>query len=163
MRSRKNSFTLVFHFYLFAFLLTMNLVYSRSYPWILFCLPPLAFLPAAILLKQRLDGLRFARIAVAAAALFYVLLNILLPGRFFWAFIPAAALLWYPCALQFHRSARRMSLFGFVWSVLFFGGLNLLTTPQEIWAVYPIFGAFWWPLSVYFFGREHQQDAAEEE
>jgi len=29
--------------------------------------------------------------------------------------------------------------------------------------VYPIFGAFWWPLSVYFFGREHRADAAEEE
>ena len=150
MNKRVIFFSICSSIYILIFLTFNNFNYS-SYPWILFCIPPLAIWPLAVSFPGRFGRIVPASILAAVVSAYYIILNIFLSNGFPWSFFVAFALAWYPCSLGFSRRPFALSIFGFAWAVLFFMSLNAITTPYEIWAIYPIFGVLWWPLSVYFF------------
>jgi len=153
--SRSGAFSIASSIYIMFFLVVNNIVYSSSYPWIIFCIPVFVLWPLAACFPHNILKTPTAFILYACVVVYYAVLNILISPGHPWVLYIAFGFLWYPFSVFFaKKGAFHLSIYGLIWSILFFGIVNLITTPGNIWAVYPVFIVLWWPLSVYFFGSK---------
>ena len=153
--SRSGAFSIASSIYIMFFLAVNNIVYSSSYPWIIFCVPAFIVWPLAVCFSRSIVKTPVAFALYACVVMYYAVLNILTSPGHPWVLYIAFALSWYPFSVIFaKKGAFGLSIFGLIWSILFFVTVNLITTPGNIWAVYPVFAVLWWPLSVYFFGSK---------
>lgn len=144
-------YSLIASILLILVLLTINLIQTPDYFWILYAWLPLLYWPLIMFAGKRAASPNFAVIASIVFVVYYVGLNLYFEPGFPWLIFPAFVILWWPLSVTFAKRPMLFSMFGTLLVAIFFWNVNTLTTPDVIWAVYPIFAVLWWPLSIYFF------------
>ncbi|MEI6579194.1 MAG: hypothetical protein WCN92_06980 [Eubacteriales bacterium] len=153
MKNTKFSFALAGSALITAFLITVNIMFSPDFLWVVFVILPVMWWPLTMLRGKRAASFKFAMISFVAVIIYYGLLNLLfLPGHL-WIVYIAYAISWWPMTLFFvgRKQPFAYSVSGALISIAFFMIVNFITTPHIIWFVFPAFIILWWPLSIYFF------------
>ncbi|TSB47308.1 hypothetical protein [Alkalicoccobacillus porphyridii] len=144
-------YSLIASLLLIIVLLTINLVQTPEYLWILYAWLPLLYWPLISFAGRQAGNPTFAVLASIALIMYYIGLNLFFEPGFPWFIFPTFVILWWPLSVTFARRPMLYSVLGSFLVTIFFINVNVLTSPNVIWAVYPIFTVLWWPLSIYFF------------
>jgi len=151
MKNLKLGFSLTGCALLVATFIGINILTSPQFPWSLFPVFGVLWLPLSVYSYTKKSPMMMAVTGSALIIVFFIAVNMITSPAFPWCIFPIFAVLWWPLGIYIGRrkNSLLLSVSGSFLTVLFFITVNMITSPGFPWSFFPVFVLLWWPLSVY--------------
>ncbi|MCG8568734.1 MAG: hypothetical protein MJB14_01210 [Spirochaetes bacterium] len=136
---------------LIAFFITINILFGSSFPWSIFPVFGVLWLPISMYSYEKKSAMAMAVLGSFITIVFFITVNLITSSGFLWCIMPIFGVLWWPLSIYCYQKKNPMLMAGLgsILITIFFMSLNYITSPAFAWSIYPIFMTAWWPLSVY--------------